>query len=247
LFTIAIDGPAGSGKSTTAKRVASELGFYHLDTGAMYRAITYLALEVLQERGAEHTSEALTAAAREVSQEVELEFSPAREPFFAGADSSMQTMALRLFAGGVDITEQIRSAEVSSSVSTVAAEVSVRVGLVSLQRKFGERFENIVAEGRDIGTVVFPKAELKVYLDADLKERARRRAKEMNASGMSTTVEEQIEEIAYRDEYDSTREASPLTQAADAVKVDTSGMTIDDQVEKVLSLVKDRQAAQNGN
>ncbi len=206
----------------------------------MYRAITYLALEILKERGDEHTLEALREAAKEVALEVELDFRSAKDSRVGAVRLVEQAKELRLFAGGIDITDKIRSAEVSASVSTVAAEVLIREGLVALQRSFGERFKDIVAEGRDIGTVVFPDAELKVYLDADLRERARRRAKEMNASGMSTTIEEQEEEIAYRDEYDSTREASPLTQADDAIRIDTSGMTIENQVEAVLKLAKER-------
>ncbi len=209
----------------------------------MYRAITYLALEILKERGDEHTVEALTEAAKEVAQEVELEFRLGEDFRVDDVELSPPVKTLRLFAGGIDITDKIRGPEVSASVSAVAAEVMIREGLVDLQRSFGERFKDVVAEGRDIGTVVFPDAELKVYLDADLRERARRRAKEMIASGMSTTIEEQEEEIAYRDEYDSTREASPLTQADDAIRIDTSGMTIENQVEEVLKLVKGRISA----
>ncbi len=214
----------------------------------MYRAITYLALESLRATAngdALHNAESLTSLAREISETVALEFFTDEVGAESLPNKSGEVSKLRLLADGSDITSQIRSAEVSASVSVIAADEEVRKALVARQREFGERFENIVAEGRDIGTVVFPDAELKVYLDADLKERARRRAKEMNANGMSTTVEEQIEEIAYRDEFDSTREASPLTQASDAVRLDTSDMTIGGQVEAVLELVSQRQRSRN--
>ncbi len=207
----------------------------------MYRAITLLALESLPSNDAPHDAESLVTAAREVVASVKLEFRPAPVIGDGAIDSQ-----LRLMADDSDITERIRSAKVSSSVSIVAADISVREALVALQRRFGERFKDIVAEGRDIGTVVFPDAELKVYLDADLKERAIRRAKEMNASGMSTTLEEQMEEIAYRDEFDSAREASPLRQADDAIRIDTSGMTIDGQVDAVLALVRERRLTEGG-
>ncbi|MBN4076268.1 (d)CMP kinase [Gemmatimonas aurantiaca] len=220
LFTIAIDGPAGSGKSTTARAVAQALGFQHLDTGAMYRAVTYLALKnncSLQD------SVALTALAE-----------TAIVVFENTGDTD------RVSVNGEDVTSAIRSPEVNGKVSEVATHASVRVALVKLQRKFAAEHQNIVAEGRDIGTVVFPDANLKVYLDASIQERARRRELEMREKGLVTTATEQEAELQRRDAIDSGREASPMFQADDAVALDTSGMTIAEQVAEVVRLARER-------
>ncbi len=202
----------------------------------MYRAITLLAREALSHAGDVSDNSALCAIARKIAASVTLEFCPLRDG---------ESEALRLHADGRDISEAIRSAEVSASVSLIAADAVVRKALVARQRQFAERFEKVVAEGRDIGTVVFPDANLKIFLDADLKERARRRALEMNDNGAETTVEEQMKNIAHRDELDSGRDVSPLVQPDDAIRVDTSGMTIDEQVAAVLNLAKERQAVES--
>jgi 3-phosphoshikimate 1-carboxyvinyltransferase len=196
---VAIDGPAGSGKSTVSRAVAERLGVARLDTGAMYRAVAWAALE----RGVDPADgEALAALARD-------------------AEIDADRAGVRI--DGVDVTEEIRSPEVSRAVSAVAANPEVRRHLVERQRRWAADHGGGVVEGRDIGTVVFPAADLKVFLTATPEERARRRH------------EETAEGVARRDRIDSTRAASPLTQAADAHLLDTTGRTVEDVVEEVLS------------
>jgi cytidylate kinase len=195
---IAIDGPAGSGKSSVAKAVADRLSWSFLDTGAMYRAIT---CEVLFE-------------GREISQETDV---------VAVARSADLHTLPRVVINGRDVTEEIRTDEVNRAVSVVAAMPLVRAELVGRQRAFAEsQPRGTVVEGRDIASVVFPDATVKVYLTASLEERSRRRG------------EEGIDSIARRDEADSTRKASPLLRSSDAVEIDTTGLTIDQVVEEVL-------------
>ena len=213
---IAIDGPAGSGKSTTAKLVARELNFLYLDTGAMYRAITLKALE----NGLNvNDGEKLEKLAKKSVISFENE---------TGLD--------KIFLDGKDVTEKIREPVVNQQVSFVSMHKKVRRVLVEKQREIGRK-NDLVAEGRDITTVVFPHA-FKIYLDADLKERAKRRFLELEAKGISTSLDEQIEEIARRDRLDSEREASPLCLDKDAVVVDTTNLTIEEQVKKVIELYK---------
>lgn len=213
---IAIDGPAGSGKSTTAKLVAQKLNFLYLDTGAMYRAMTLKALEKGVDVNDEEKLEKL-AKKSVISFENE-----------AGLD--------KIFLDGKDVTEKIREPVVNQQVSFVSMHKKVRRVLVEKQRQIGTK-NDLVAEGRDITTVVFPYA-FKIYLDADLKERAKRRFLELKDKGIPTSLEEQIEEIAKRDKLDSEREASPLCLDRDAVVVDTTHLTIDEQVNKVVELYK---------
>ena len=213
---IAIDGPAGSGKSTTAKLVARELNFLYLDTGAMYRAITLKALENGVDVNDEQKLEKL-AKNSVISFENEADLD-------------------RIFLDGKDVTEKIREPVVNQQVSFVSMHEKVRRVLVEKQREIGRR-NDLVAEGRDITTVVFPHA-FKIYLDADLKERAKRRFLELEAKGISTSLDEQIEEIARRDRLDSERETSPLCLDEDAVVVDTTHLTIEEQVNKVIELYK---------
>lgn len=227
MFILAIDGPAGSGKSTTARGAAHELGFWHLDTGAMYRAITLLAF-----RG--HADPTDEAAVAEIARSADIRFEP---------KSSLDHQKQRIFVNGEDLTDEIRSALVSAAVSQVSALPEVRAALVEKQRAFAEGAPGVVAEGRDIGTVVFPNADLKVYLDASIEERARRRAKELQAAGVETTFEEQRSQISRRDETDSAREASPLREASDAVHLDTTGLTIAGQVSEVVRLALERMKA----
>jgi cytidylate kinase len=215
---IAIDGPAGSGKSTTARLVAKKLGFVYLDTGAMYRAITFKALE----NGVD------------VNDKNELE---------ELAKNSVITFDIkdginRIWLDGKDVTEKIREPQVDKNVSYVSMHKKVRKVLVEKQKKMGKETD-LVAEGRDTTTVVFPHA-FKVYLDANLEERAKRRFLELKEKGIKTTLEEQMAEISRRDKLDSEREASPLLQDKDAVVVDTSHLTIEQQVDRVIQLFKER-------
>lgn len=212
---VAIDGPAGAGKSTTACLAAQQLGYVYLDTGAMYRAVTLLALR----RGIDvEDGETLAQLAREL------------DIAFRVERGHLQT-----WVDGEDVSEDIRSAEVNRSVSAVSRHPEVRRWLVDKQRHMGEA-GGVVVEGRDIGTVVFPCAEVKIYLDATLEERARRRWLELRARGIYSTVEEQVHQLKTRDRMDSLREDSPLRKAEDAVVVDTSNMSIPEQVEAVVTL-----------
>ncbi|MFQ5607674.1 MAG: (d)CMP kinase [Candidatus Zixiibacteriota bacterium] len=221
MFVVAIDGPAGSGKSTTAKRVAAELCFRHLDTGAMYRALTCLAI---QKQIDSANSAALVELAR------------ASRISFASGDSGAQ----RVLIAGADVSEAIRTPEVSAGVSQVAAHSAVREALVERQRELAISETGVVMEGRDIGTVVFPEADVKVFLVASLEERAKRRVKDFAANGVKTNVQEQVDLIMRRDASDSEREASPLIKADDAIEVDTTRMSIDEQVSHIVRLSRER-------
>ena len=212
MRVIAIDGPAGSGKSTVARAVAERLDLPYLDTGAMYRAVAFA---VLRAGG-----------------------DPADEDFAANTARSMELdVGLgKVLVNGTDATVEIRGPEVTRSVSLVAANPAVRIELVSRQREWTARRGGGVLEGRDIGTVVFPDAELKVYLTADAEERARRRAKEVSDLDYETVAAD----LARRDTLDSTRDADPLSEAPDAVLVDTTGLTIDEVVAEITRLLEER-------
>lgn len=214
-MVIAIDGPAGSGKSTTAKNVAEKLGFIHINTGAMYRGI---ALKCIQEDvNIENTSQL-----NHLLTHTKLEFAVEGE--------------LTLFMDGVDISAEITSVQVTDFVSQVSAISEVREKLVQYQRDMAEGI-NVVLEGRDIGTVVFPNAEYKFFLVADIHERAKRRKKEMNAKGEVVSLEELTSEMEERDRKDSTRRHSPLKKAEDAVEIDTTGISIKEQVNRIVEIV----------
>ena len=207
---IAIDGPAASGKSTVAKAVARRLGIQYLDTGAMYRAVTWLALE----RGiAPDDAEAVT------------ELALAHPVTFAYEDGA--ALPSGVFVDGIDVTTAVRLPAVDSNVSAVASIPAVRVALVEQQRVLAG-VRDTVMEGRDIGTVVFPAAEVKVFLTASPEERARRRRIDLANQGHDVQADEVQARLERRDHLDSTREASPLGQAADAELLDTTGLTIDD-------------------
>ena len=214
---IAIDGPAGSGKSTTAKILAARLGYIYLDTGAMYRALTHFALA---NNVAISNEEKLTVLAWKLS----IEFETHED-------------VNRVFINGVDVTKEIRDPEVTKYVSQVSAYKGVREAMVAKQTELGKD-GSIVAEGRDTTTVVFTDADIKVYLDASVNERARRRLLELTKMGVSTNLEEQEADIVRRDGFDSNRTHSPLSRARDAIVVDTTNMTIEDQVDRIISLVK---------
>ena len=214
-MVIAIDGPAGSGKSTTAKHTAEKLGFIHINTGAMYRGI---ALKCIQ-GGIDLNS---SSGIDKILNQTKFEFG--RE---AGSV---------LFMDGVDISSEITSSLVTESVSRVSAVPQIREKLVQYQREMAEGLD-VVLEGRDIGTVVFPDAEFKFFLIADIEERARRRKKEMETMGEIVSLRELTAELEERDRKDSTREHSPLKKAEDAVEIDTTGLSIAEQVNRIVKIV----------
>lgn len=220
-IVVAIDGPSGAGKSTTARAVAARLGYDFLDTGAMYRAITHAALAAAVPA---EESAALTALLASFS--LELRRAPA---------------GTRVYTNGADVSESIRSREVTRAVSSYSALRSVRAAMVERQRRLGE-CGAVVVEGRDIGTVVFPNAELKVFLDASLDERARRRRRELEREGRAAAHAEVEADIARRDALDSSRAMSPLAAAADAVHLDTSHLTFEEQVDAIVRLARERGA-----
>ena len=213
---IAIDGPAGAGKSTVTRQVAMRLGLVYLDTGAMYRAVTWL-LQSLDLPVQE--SKALQQALSDL--ELRLEAQPQGDQL--------------VWVNGKNVTEQIRTAEITAGVSAVAALPSVRNALTAQQRRLGAS-GGLVAEGRDIGTAVFPNAELKVYLTATVAERARRRSADLIQRGLPLPDLQQLEqEINTRDQLDSTRAVAPLCKAADALELVSDGMSIEQVVQQIVS------------
>jgi cytidylate kinase len=221
---IAIDGPAGSGKSTVATLVARAMGFHYLDTGAMYRAVAWRALT-------QGVSPADETAVATIARENEITF--AHEPG--------EPLPSRVFIAGEDVTAAIRTPEVDAAVSAASRHASVREAMVAQQRTLGEH-EDIVVEGRDIGTVVFPAAELKVFLTASAEERARRRTEQQIAEGHTVDAHAVHDAIVRRDEADSSREIAPLVAAGDAIVVDTTGMTIEQVVDAIVSQASEARA-----
>jgi cytidylate kinase len=209
---VALDGPAGAGKSTVAKRVARELGLTYVDTGAMYRAITWKALQQKIDLADE-------VALTKIAHEVQIEFKQREN----GQD---------VYVDGVDVTEAIRSLEVTRHVSAVSAIPGVREALVDLQRSIASR-TGVVMDGRDIGTVVLPDSDVKIWLTASVEERATRRYDELIAKGHKVDFEQLKRDIERRDAYDSGREHSPMRKADDAVTVDTTGLTIDEVIARI--------------
>jgi cytidylate kinase len=214
---VAIDGPAASGKSTTARLAAERLGYIHVDTGAMYRAVT---LKVVRAGISPDDQTAIGGLLRETHVALRRE----------GVES-------RVFLDGHDVTEEIRSREVTRAVSIVSRHRAVREAMVREQRRMGAE-GGIVLEGRDIGTVVFPDADVKFFMIAGIEARAGRRAEELRRGGAEPDLDGLVNEIRERDSLDSTREESPLRKADDAVEIDTSDMTIEDQVRTVVDRVR---------
>ena len=219
---VAIDGPAGAGKSTVAKRVAKELGYTYMDTGAMYRAFAWK----VKQRGIEpEDGEKLRAALRQTKIEL------------AERDGN-----LKILLDGEDVTAQIRTPELSQWASKVSALKPVRERMVELQRAMGAQ-GGVVAEGRDIGTVVFPQAEVKIYLDAASGARAQRRFDELTSQGKQVNLEETFEEMEQRDRRDKERDVAPLRKAEDAIVIDSTGLSVDGVVNRVMREVEKKISA----
>lgn len=214
---VAIDGPSGAGKSTLAKRLAKEFGFTYLDTGAMYRA---LALKVLRHRIDLDDETRLAALVRET--EISLQENGGR---------------LLVLLDGEDVGDLIRTPEVSQMASKVSGQKLVRQRMLELQRAAGSR-GHVVAEGRDIGTVIFPGARVKIYLDASVDERARRRYEELRSGGRSVSLEATLRELRERDQRDSGRDLAPLCKAEDATEIDSSALTADAVAERAMALIR---------
>lgn len=216
-FQVAIDGPASAGKSTIAKILATKLNYVYVDTGAMYRTITLAA----KKNGIAYNDE---EKIKNLLSQTEIRFEPS-------------TPVQRVFLNDTDVTEEIRSAEVTNNVSVVASLAYVRSNLVNRQREIANN-NSVIMDGRDIGTTVLPEADVKIFLVASVDERAQRRYKENVAKGMTTDLETLKREIEARDYKDSHRQISPLTQAKDAILVDTTGQSIDDVVAKIANIIE---------
>lgn len=214
---ITIDGPAGAGKSTVAKRIAKQLNLFYVDTGAMYRAIAYKALK------------------NKIQLEDELSVTQIVKTTEVVLDHSDEGT---VWCDGENVTQAIRSPEISRAVSTVAAYVGVRERLVELQRREAERGD-VVMDGRDIGTHVLPEASLKIFLTATLQERANRRWLELVKAGKNVLFDEVAQDIQKRDRQDTEREVSPLEPAQDAVILDTTGLSVEEMVAKIVTLAQE--------
>ena len=223
-ITIAVDGYSSCGKSTLAKQLAKKLGYIFIDSGAMYRGISLYATQHSFVKNGEIDQAAIIAALPFI--EMHFELNPEnKEP--------------ELFLNGVNVSREIRSLDISSIVSKVSTIREVRIKLVDEQRKMGQN-GGIVMDGRDIGSVVFPNAELKIFVTADLETRTTRRFQELRENNIHTTREEVANNLKERDLIDSTREMSPLTQADDAILLDNTHLTKEEQLNKVLTLVEEK-------
>ncbi|EPA0802551.1 (d)CMP kinase [Enterococcus hirae] len=218
-ISIAIDGPASSGKSTVAKILAKEYNYIYTDTGAMYRAITYLAIK------------------HQVPFEDEEQLVKLIQAY--PISFIQETDGQHVLVADQDVTTEIRQPDVTKAVSEVSAHQKVREALVSIQRKIGEH-GGVVMDGRDIGTSVLPQAEVKIFLVASVTERAQRRYKENIEKGIPTELETLTKEIQERDHYDSTRKVSPLRQADDAIRIDTTGKSITEVVQSIKKVVTEK-------
>lgn len=220
---IAIDGPASSGKSTTAKFLAEKLNYLYIDTGAMYRAITLMTIR----NNILDNEEEIIKLAKKI--DIQLKF-----------DNGQTSV----FVDGEDVSEEIRSMEVSKSVSPVSKIEEVRKIMVEKQRELGKN-GGVVMEGRDITTVVFPNADIKIFLTATIEERAKRRVKEYLSKGIEVDFEQVVENIKERDRIDSSRQISPLKKSEDAIEIDTSNLTIEQQVNLIYEKVNEKISQRN--
>jgi CMP/dCMP kinase len=225
-LNIAIDGPAGAGKSTVAKRVADTLEYVYVDTGAMYRALTWQALEAGKDV---QNEEALVHLLRNMDLQM-IPSSPKQQ----------------VIVNGINVTEDIRRPDVTKNVSFVASHGKIRSEMVKLQQQLADQ-SGVVMDGRDIGTHVLPDAEVKIFLSASLDERARRRYTEQKRNGTGQSLEEIKRDIRLRDERDSNRDHAPLKKAEDAVDVDTTGLDVEEVVQKILDIVTTKHAALKEN
>lgn len=216
MITIAVDGPAGAGKSSVSKAVAKKLGIVYVDTGAMFRAAALYTIK----NGIEITEENMAACLDKI-----------------GIDIAYNEEGQRIILNGEDVSERIREKDVSVKASDIAVIGSVRAKLLELQRDMAKR-QSVIMDGRDIGTVVLPDADVKVFLTASSLERAKRRCLEMEEKGMECNLEEVKKDIEYRDHQDSSRACAPLKQADDAVLVDSSDIGFDEVVDKILDIIK---------
>ena len=216
-ITIAIDGPAASGKSTTAREVAQRLGYIYIDTGAMYRAVT---LKALENQVNVHDINKVA----ELAEKVKIEF----------GKNNQKTI---IYLDGKDVSDDIRAPRIDQQISPVAANPEVRKVMVKKQQEMGKH-GGVILDGRDIGTVVFPKAELKIYMLASVEERALRRKREMEQKGLEIDLDKIENDIRYRDRQDMGRSHGPLKKAEDALEIDTTRLTIEQQVDLILKLAK---------
>ena len=219
-FIVAIDGPAGSGKGTVAKKIAEKLGFINIDTGAMYRCVT---LEIINNNVSLDDENKI----KEILDKIKIEL-------------KKENGENKVYLNGEDVTKKIREKEVTSIVSEVSSLKIIRLNLVGLQRKMAEN-KSVVMEGRDIGTYVFPNADVKIYLDATLEERARRRQKENQEKNIEMSYEEIIESIKKRDENDKAKEIGALKKADDAILLDTTNLSIDEVEERIIEIINKKQ------
>lgn len=215
-FVVAIDGPAGAGKGTITKQVGEKSGLINIDTGAMFRCVT---LNMIQENVALNQEEKI----KEILEKIEIDLKENEE----------------VFLNGRNVSKIIREEEVTKMVSPVSTIPIVREKLLELQRKIAQG-KNVIMEGRDIGTVVFPNANVKIYLDASPEERARRRVKQNQEKGIQSSYEEVLRNIVDRDKRDLSREIAPLKQAEDAIYIDSSDMTIDEVVGKIITIIQEK-------
>lgn len=213
-FKLAIDGPAASGKSTISQRLAKKLGWTHIDTGSMYRAVTLIALE------------------RKINLADETNYSFVK-------DLDIKYQQEKVFVDGRDVTTAIREPIVNENVSLVSSFPSVRKELVALQKKAASQ-GNVIVDGRDIGTVVMPEADLKIFLIASVDERSKRRLYDLLNSGKEVDINKVKQDLSIRDEKDSTRKESPLVKASDAILLDTTDLSINETVEKIINLVNNK-------